>query len=84
MGQYLVYKGIVFDDYTQNEDGTYWAEVCEECAKKFHSLLDVELDEGGTACGCCSVNGCTNSGESDSVLHYYIDFKNEEVTFREG
>lgn len=79
----LVYKGIVFDDYAKNEDGTYWAEMCVECAEKYRDILTDELDDGGTARGCCSVKGCLNSGDANEKLHFYIDFKPEFVSFRE-
>lgn len=78
----LVYKGIVFDDYTKNEDGTYWAEMCVECASKYGDIITDELDDGGTARCCCSVKGCYNNGD-DEKLHFYIDFKPEFVSFRE-
>lgn len=78
----LVYKGIVFDDYAQDEDGAYWAEICPECVEKYGDLVGDVIDDGGTARGCCSVKGCYNSGEEEK-LHFYIDFKPEFVSFKE-
>ena len=67
----LVWKGIVFDDYTLDEYGHYWAEVSEE------SVIDLKinrilLDEG--AMGICSIEG--HEEEAD----YYIDFPINEIT----
>lgn len=77
------YKGIIFDDYEEDEYGI-WAEMCHECAEEHHNLVSKELDDGGTARGVCSVKGCFNSGESDEKMHYYIDFDPELVKYEEG
>ena len=82
MVKLLSYKGILFDDYAENEDGTFWAEMCHEHASKFADKIANELDDGGTARGICSVCGCCNSGD-DEVLHYYIDFDPKHVEFQE-
>lgn len=71
--QNLIYKGIVFDEYAQDPDGAIWAEVCSACADRYKELICDEIDEGDTACGCCSVKGCKNNGNHDGK-HYYIDF----------
>ena len=75
----LHYKGIVFDDYEKTEDGEYWAEICHSCVGKYHNLIKDEIDDGGTARGCCSVFGCENSGDNENVLHFYIDFDGKFV-----
>ena len=74
----IKYKGIVFDDYTQNDDGTYWAEMCCKCAEKYHDLISNDIDDGTAAIGCCSVKGCSNNG-MDYKYHFYIDFDNEFI-----
>lgn len=79
----LVYKGIVFDEYTQNEDGTYWAEICQKCVEKHWDLVSDVIDDGVTARGCCSIKGCFNDGDAEEKMHYYIDFKPEFVSFKE-
>ena len=79
----LKYKGLIFDDYAQNEDGTYWAEICEKCVKKYWEKIKDDIDDGGTARGYCSVQGCCNDGNDEMILHYYIDFKTEHVSFEE-
>lgn len=79
----LVFKGIVFDDFTQNAPGDgfphspYWAEICESCVKEQYAKVKLNIDDGGDACGCCSVKGCNNTG------YYYIDFFEGEFTIEE-
>lgn len=73
----LIYKGIIFDEFVKDPDGGVWAEMCNDCAQKHGALVADELDDGGTACGCCSVEGCSNNGGDPEKLHYYIDFKLE-------
>lgn len=79
----LKYKGIAFDDYVYNEDGYCWAEMCQECAERFGALVSEELDDGGTACGCCSVKGCDRAGNDFEKKHYYIDFDIDYISFEE-
>ena len=83
----LKYKGIVFDDWAEDqEEGKivgYWAEICQECVEKYKDLISDDIDDGGTARGCCSIKGCSNTGEDEDRMHYYIDFKIEFVTFEE-
>lgn len=71
----LIYKGIVFDDYTENTDPDltkYWSQVCKEHIKG----LEGESDEIGY--GICGVEGCNNFSE------HYVDFKEEEVEINNG
>lgn len=82
MKKYLNYKGILFDDYSRDDNGHYWAEICQECFEKYRTIFENELDNGNTACGICSVCGCSNSGELDSVSHYYIDFIDHLITWK--
>lgn len=73
----LRYKGvIVFDDWTQDEHGT-WCEICEECAQRFDSVFTSELDD--VAQGICSVLGCSNNGDRDNKKHYYADLKPDAI-----
>ena len=83
MMKVLKYKGILFDDYEQNEDGNYWAEICQECVEKYWDLINDVIDDGGTARCCCSVKGCFNDGNDEEKMHYYIDFKSEFIRFVE-
>ena len=76
----LIYAGIVFDEYTQ-DDGGIWAEICESCAKKYKHKIANNIDDGGTACGCCSVKGCNNNGSDPNKKHYYIDFPPQKIKF---
>jgi hypothetical protein len=77
----LIYKGIEFDEFTRDEYGL-WGEICQHCLDKNPQLKE-DIDDGMTAMGCCSVRGCKNTGEDQEENHYYIDFKKEEVTFKE-
>jgi hypothetical protein len=64
----LKYNGVFFDDFTKNDDGTYWSQICESCRQKYSESIgndDLDLNSGN---GICGVAGCEN--ESD----HYIDF----------
>ena len=75
----MIYKNIVFDDFVDNteEYDSYYVEMCPYCYNKYKNVLDRRVDDGGAACGTCSVKSCEN--ESD----YYVDFDMNEVSFRE-
>lgn len=82
----LSYKGILFDDWCdETEDGErrIWAEMCKEHAEKYKELLQIELDDGGTAQGCCSIYECEANGHDSEKSHYYVDFNVLLVKFVE-
>ena len=72
-------KQIVFDDYVDNtvEYDSYWAEMCPHCHNKYKGILGDRVDDGGSACGTCSVMGCENEAD------YYVDFSKDEVRFHD-
>lgn len=74
-------KQITFDDFVDNalvdDFGSYWVEMCPHCHNKYRSILGNRADDGGTACGTCSVKGCENEAD------YYVDFNRNEVSFIE-
>lgn len=70
----LKYKGIVFDDYTSDEYGT-WSQVCAECIKKYSIPKELLYDSGEMFCG---VKGCWNRADN------YIDFPEGEFEIEEG
>ena len=78
--RYLLYKGILFDDFTIDEDGV-WAELCNPCAARYATLLADELDDGMTAPGVCGRAGCSNSDEESGHGHYYVDFDPKLITY---
>ena len=73
----MFYKGISFDDYVNNvsEYNSYWVEMCPSCYNKYKDILGNRVDDGGCACGTCSVYGCENEAD------YYVDFNKDEVSF---
>ena len=75
----MTYKSIVFDEYVNNtvEYGSYWVEMCEDCKNKYKHILGNRIDDGGAACGTCSVKGCNNEAD------YYVDFDMNEVEFED-
>lgn len=81
-GVLLEYKGIVFDEWSIDEDtGAIWGEMCECCVEKYKDVLKDELAEDG-AWGACSVKGCERTGDNeDSRGNYYVDFKPQLVKF---
>lgn len=68
---------VVFDDFTDNteEYGSYWVEMCSRCYEKYGAFLELRVDESGSACGTCSVEGCEHQAD------YYVDFDEREVRF---
>lgn len=83
MAKKINYKGIIFDDYSRDNDGHYWAEICQKCFEKYKGILACELDDGNVACGICSIQGCLNSGASDNVSQYYVDFADDLITWED-
>lgn len=74
----IEYKGIVFDNWTVDEEtGGVWGEMCQCCAEKYKDLLKDELEDGG--CGACSVKGCDVVGDDDDIEMFYVDFKPEII-----
>lgn len=74
----IEYKGIVFDEWTADDDGGVWGEICQCCAEKYKDVLSDALSEGGI--GACSVKDCDVVGDLiDTNTHYYIDFKPELI-----
>lgn len=74
----IEYKGIVFDEWTADENGI-WGEMCQCCAEKYKDVLSDELDDSA-AMGACSVKGCDIVGaDTDYEKHYYIDFEPEFI-----
>lgn len=79
----IEYKGIVFDEWTIDDEtiGIY-SEICEYCAEKYKDILNEELSDG--AMGSCSVKGCNIVGmDVDTDSHYYVDFKPELIHIHE-
>jgi hypothetical protein len=79
----LKYKGTVFDDYVQDEDGHYWSQICPDCIAKYFSApsTDFYIDDFGS--GVCGIEGCDNHFELyEEESTKYIDFSgvNVEVT----
>ena len=77
-------KRIVFDDFYFYEDrdfperGNYYVEMCQKCHRKYRGILGDRFDDGGSACGTCSVLGCENEA------HYYVDFNpDDKISFEE-
>jgi len=79
----IEYKGILFDEWTIDEEtGGIYGEMCECCAEKYKDILSEELSDGGM--GACSVKGCDVVGmDADTNSHYYVDFKPELIRVHE-
>ena len=70
----LKYKGIVFDDYTYNDEDWVkeggpiaWAYMCRECANRLSEDDKRSLDDAVPDGATCGVKGCENEAE------YYFD-----------
>jgi len=72
----IEYKGIVFNEWTADENGI-WGEMCQCCAEKYKDVLSDELSEGGA--GVCSVRGCDIDVTAVPEIQYYVDFKPELI-----
>lgn len=74
MSQRLKYKGITFDDFTDDRDDfrvpKYWSQMCEGCYKKYGYKIP---NCSGDGSGICGVEGCENEAD------YYVDFDTAEV-----
>lgn len=77
----LSYKGIIFDDWTFDEEtNSLWGEMCQKCYEKYKDILTDELSMGGI--GACSVDECTEVGyDNNFPAHFYVDFKPEFIQF---
>ena len=71
-------KEIVFDAWEDNvnEYGTYWADICPECCKKFGNILDGKISDGASGEACCYICGCENRN-----AEAYVDFAADDVQF---
>ena len=67
----MKFYNVEFDDYTKDDDGHYWSQICPSCAKT-HNIPECSLDDFGS--GICGVDGCENCG--DDIV--YIDFNETE------
>ena len=62
------YNNIKFNDYTRNDDGTYWMQICKACVDK-HKINDSVLSECPST-SICGVLGCENEAD------YHLDSNN--------
>lgn len=82
MAKILKYKGITFDDFTEDEYGI-WSQMCKKCQAKYADRIsdDYEIQqEGGGVCGVC---GCHESDLETDIEVNYIDFDINGVEFVE-
>lgn len=73
----LKHKEILFDDFTINDDGSAWSQICKKCQDKL-AFLKRQLDDHGG--GCCGILGCD---EPDGEYTIYVDFPEEEFEILE-
>ena len=60
----IKWKNVIFDDFTEDEEGFVWSQLCKTCNER-HTFDDNMVTDGGQ--GICGIKGCEN--ESD----YYVD-----------
>ena len=73
----LKVKGIIFDDFTKNDDGSCWSQACINCQRKIQKELGENVidDHGGGACG---LSGCSNQdGEETRYINIPARFVDE-------
>jgi len=72
MAKVLKFKGIVFDDITDQDNGLkMWSQICKCCTEKHN--IDTKYLEEDAGNGICGVEGCENEAD------HYIDFEDDEV-----
>lgn len=71
-------RKIVFDAWEDSteEFGTYWADICPECVKKYKRELFGRISNTGGGEASCYVCGCENTNAGA-----YVDFQKDEVQF---
>lgn len=65
-------KIIKFDDFVDEGNGKYWAEMCEECMDRYREDFATNSSHS-VSTSECSVRHCNNPAE------YYVDFIDEDV-----
>ena len=72
---YLSYKGILFDEWVEDEYGI-WTTICPDCINKYYDSIASELESHGS--GCCSVKDCKNE-DNDDVDMKYLNIKDNDI-----
>jgi len=68
----LLYKKMIFDDYTKSENGEVWSQICKECVND--NVIDAsELDDAGQ--GICGIKNCMKESS------FYIDFDKTKIQY---
>jgi hypothetical protein len=71
---FLKVRSIEFDDFTLNDDGTCWTQMCLACQNKLRPVLgNLYDDHGGGACG---IKGCHNPDSEETV---YVNIPGPEI-----
>lgn len=73
-------KEVAFDAWEDDteEYGTYWADICPECCKKYKKELWGKLSDGASGEASCYICGCENTN-----AEAYVDFDKNEVRFEQ-
>lgn len=71
-------KEIAFDAWEDSteEFGTYWADICPACCKKYKKELWDKIVDGASGIASCYICGCENTN-----AEAYVDFDQNEVRF---
>ena len=72
---YLKYKGVLFDEWVEDEYGI-WVTICPECVDEYIDDFFDELESHGS--GCCSVKECLNE-DNDEAEMKYLNIKEDEA-----
>lgn len=71
-------REIIFDAWEDSteEFGTYWADICPDCCKKYKKELWGKIADGASGEASCYICGCENTN-----AEAYVDFDKNEVRF---
>ena len=71
-------KEVAFDAWEDatEEFGTYWADICPECCKKYRKELFDKISDGASGEASCYICGCENTN-----AEAYVDFDKNKVRF---
>lgn len=76
--KFLLYKGLLFDNWNTDEYGT-WITLCEQHASQYKEILSSEMRSEGS--GCCDLDGCDETDENGKTECHYVDLDPKKVAY---
>lgn len=76
--KFLLYKGLLFDNWNADEYGT-WVTLCQYHSQQHKDLLVSEMRPEGS--GCCDLDGCDETDENGKTECHYVDLDPKQITY---